>query len=85
MEKQIQRDFYLHQLIANKDRSVCKVVTGMRRSGKSYLLFTLFYEWLLDNGVPENRIIKIDLETQKKQTLQGQRKIIQSFKIFVQG
>ena len=63
MEKQIQRDFYLNQLIANKDRSVCKVVTGMRRSGKSYLLFTLFYEWLLDNGV----------------------KIIQSFKIFVQG
>ena len=31
MEKQIQRDFYLNQLIANKDRSVCKVVTGMRR------------------------------------------------------
>ena len=54
MEKQIQRDFYLNQLIANKDRSVCKVVTGMRRSGKSYLLFTLFYEWLLKNGVPGN-------------------------------
>ena len=34
MEKQIQRDFYLNQLIANKDRPVCKVVTGMRRSGK---------------------------------------------------
>ena len=80
MEKQIQRDFYLHQLIANKDRSVCKVVTGMRRSGKSYLLFTLFYEWLLDNGVPENRIIKIDLETQKNKPFRDSEKLYSHLK-----
>ena len=80
MEKQIQRDFYLHQLIANKDRSVCKVVTGMRRSGKSYLLFTLFYEWLLDNGVPENRIIKIDLETQKNKPFRDSEKLYNHLK-----
>ena len=80
MEKQIQRDFYLHQLIANKDRSVCKVVTGMRRSGKSYLLFTLFYEWLLDNGVPENRIIKIDLETQKNKPFRNSEKLYSHLK-----
>ena len=80
MEKQIQRDFYLHQLIANKDRSVCKVVTGMRRSGKSYLLFTLFYEWLLDNGVPENRIIKIDLETQKNKPFWDSEKLYSHLK-----
>ena len=80
MEKQIQRDFYLNQLIANKDRSVCKVVTGMRRSGKSYLLFTLFYEWLLDNGVPENRIIKIDLETQKNKPFRDSEKLYNHLK-----
>ena len=80
MEKQIQRDFYLNQLIANKDRSVCKVVTGMRRSGKSYLLFTLFYEWLLKNGVPENRIIKIDLETQKNKPFRDSEKLYSHLK-----
>ena len=80
MEKQIQRDFYLNQLIANKDRSVCKVVTGMRRSGKSYLLFTLFYEWLLDNDVPENRIIKIDLETQKNKPFRDSEKLYSHLK-----
>ena len=82
MEKQIQRDFYLNQLIANKDRSVCKVVTGMRRSGKSYLLFTLFYEWLLKNGVPENRIIKIDLETQKNKPFRDSEKLYGHLKSF---
>ena len=80
MEKQIQRDFYLHQLIANKDRSVCKVVTGMRRSGKSYLLFTLFYEWLLKNGVPERHIIKIDLETQKNKPFRDSEKLYSHLK-----
>ena len=80
MEKQIQRDFYLNQLIANKDRSVCKVVTGMRRSGKSYLLFTLFYEWLLKNSVPENRIIKIDLETQKNKPFRNSEKLYSHLK-----
>ena len=80
MEKQIQRDFYLNQLIANKDRSVCKVVNGMRRSGKSYLLFTLFYKWLLDNGVPENRIIKIDLETQKNKPFRDSEKLYSHLK-----
>ena len=82
MEKQIQRDFYLNQLIANKDRSVCKVVTGMRRSGKSYLLFTLFYEWLLKNGVPENRIIKIDLETKKNKPFRDSEKLYRHLKSF---
>ena len=82
MEKQIQRDFYLNQLIANKDRPVCKVVTGMRRSGKSYLLFTLFYEWLLKNGVPGNRIIKIDLETQKNKPFRDSEKLYRHLKSF---
>ena len=82
MEKQIQRDFYLNQLITNKDRPVCKVVTGMRRSGKSYLLFTLFYEWLLKNGVPGNRIIKIDLETQKNKPFRDSEKLYRHLKSF---
>ena len=47
MNSKIQRQYYLDQLIQAKDRGVCKVVTGMRRSGKSFLLFELFYDWLL--------------------------------------
>ncbi|MCQ2325225.1 MAG: AAA family ATPase [Paludibacteraceae bacterium] len=39
-----------------------KILTGVRRCGKSYLLFTLFKEWLIDNGVKEDHIIAINLE-----------------------
>jgi len=72
---QIKRDFYLEQLIRSKDRPVCKVVTGMRRSGKSYLLFTLFYNWLINSGVDEKHIIRIDLETQKNKPLRDSQRL----------
>ncbi len=39
-----------------------KIITGMRRCGKSYLLFTLFYNYLIEEGVDDNHIIQIDLE-----------------------
>lgn len=59
---QIQRDYYLKQLIAGRQNGLVKVVTGIRRCGKSYLLFTLFRQHLLDNGVDTEHIIQIPLD-----------------------
>ena len=60
--KEIQREKYLRQLIDSRQNGFIKVVTGIRRCGKSYLLNVLFYHYLLDNGVPDDHIIRIDLE-----------------------
>lgn len=59
---EIKRDRYLKQLIDSRQNGFIKVVTGIRRCGKSYLLNVLFYHYLLDNGVAEDHIIRIDLE-----------------------
>ena len=59
---QIQRDFYLQQLIDGKQNGLIKIITGIRRCGKSYLLFTLFYQYLKNSGVTEDHIIKIALD-----------------------
>lgn len=54
---EIRRDFYLNQLIKRKNNGLIKVITGIRRCGKSYLMNTLFYHFLLDNGVDADHII----------------------------
>ena len=58
----IQRQTYLNRLINKKGNGLIKVVTGVRRCGKSYLLFNLFHEHLLDEGVNESHIIEIALD-----------------------
>lgn len=55
----IKRDIYLSQIIAGKGNGLIKIITGIRRCGKSFLLFELFYEYLRKEGVDENHIIKI--------------------------
>lgn len=59
---EIKRDYYLNKLIDAKNDGLIKVVTGIRRCGKSYLLNTLFYNYLLENGVKEDHIIKVALD-----------------------
>lgn len=59
---EIARDFYLQKLIDHKHNGLVKIVTGVRRCGKSYLLFVLFYNHLLKKGVPEDHIVRISLE-----------------------
>lgn len=61
----IARNKYLRDLINRMNNGMIKVVTGIRRSGKSYLLFKLFYEYLLSQGVLESHIIKIELDQRK--------------------
>ncbi len=56
---EIKRDRYLNLLISKKHNGLIKVITGMRRCGKSYLLFNLFKEYLLSEGVEEGHIIEI--------------------------
>lgn len=56
---EIKRDRYLNLLISKKHNGLIKVITGMRRCGKSYLLFTLFKDYLLSEGIEESHIIEI--------------------------
>ena len=58
----IRRQYYLEQLAREKDRPIIKVITGMRRAGKSVLLFELFYDYLVLSGVRPSHIVKINLE-----------------------
>ncbi|MCD7744002.1 MAG: ATP-binding protein [Lachnospiraceae bacterium] len=62
MEKYIKRDRYLTQLINRKENGLVKVITGIRRCGKSFLLFNLYYDYLISEGVPEDHIITIALD-----------------------
>jgi predicted AAA+ superfamily ATPase len=58
----VNRDFYLNKLISRRNNDLIKVITGIKRCGKSYLLFNLFKPWLLLNGVKENNIISVKLD-----------------------
>ena len=58
----IRRDHYLQKLIDRRENGLVKVVTGIRRCGKSFLLFNLFYDYLIESGVKEEQIISIALD-----------------------
>lgn len=60
---EIKRNYYLNKLISKRNNKLIKIVTGIRRCGKSYLLDPIFKDYLLDNGVDENHIIKLELDS----------------------
>ena len=62
MNKTIKRDSYLQKIIDRKENGLIKVITGIRRCGKSFLLFNLFYDYLIDSGVKQEQIITIALD-----------------------
>lgn len=65
----IERPKYLNELVSLRNNGMIKVVTGMRRCGKSYLLFNIFTAYLKDNGVNDDHIISIDLEDFKNRAM----------------
>lgn len=69
----IRRDIYLQQLVDRKNNGMIKVITGIRRCGKSFLLFTLFKNHLLDNAVKPDHIIEIALDGIESEELRNPR------------
>ena len=68
---EIKRDLYLNKLVQHKKNGMVKIVTGVRRCGKSYLLFKLFRDCLLESGVKEHHIISIALDDFGNRKLQN--------------
>lgn len=60
---EIKRDFYLNKLLSRKNNGLIKVITGIRRCGKSYLLNTIFYHYLLETGIEESHIIRFAFDS----------------------
>jgi predicted AAA+ superfamily ATPase len=60
---EIKRDIYLNRLIKRKNNSLAKVITGIRRCGKSYLLFELYKKHLIKEGVSSDHIIEVNLDS----------------------
>ena len=61
----VNRTTYINQLVRSKGNGLIKIVTGIRRSGKSFLLKKLFRQHLLDDGVQDDHVIIIDMESRK--------------------
>ena len=59
---EIKRDVYLNELIDREKNSLVKIITGVRRCGKSYLLFNIFHNYLIKKGIDENHIIEVALD-----------------------
>ncbi len=72
----IQRPIYLDKLIESRHNHMIKIVTGVRRCGKSYLLFMLYTEWLKQQGVDVSHIIHIDLEDRRNKELRDHDNLI---------
>ena len=77
---EIKRDAYLEQLKIRKDNGMIKIITGIRRCGKSFLLFVLFKNYLLENGVDNEHIIEIALDGIENEELRDPKKSYQYIK-----
>ena len=74
---EIKRDLLLQRLMSLRHNGMIKVITGMRRCGKSYLLFKLFYDAIKAEGVDDEHIIKIHLEDRRNKTLRDPDKLLE--------
>lgn len=73
--EQIKRTLYLNRLIERRENGMIKVITGIRRCGKSYLLFKLYYQYLINSGVDSSRIIMIPLDDDDYEELHDSKKL----------
>lgn len=83
--KEIKRDIYLNKLISRKENGLIKVITGIRRCGKSYLLFNLYYKYLLSIGVTEDQIIRIQLDNDDYEALRDKKEFATYIKKHTEG
>ena len=74
---EIKRDIHLDRLIKSMHNGMIKVVTGIRRCGKSYLLMNIFKQYLLRSGVKEDHIITLDLENRRNKKLRDPDALLQ--------
>lgn len=72
---EIKRNYYLNKLISKQNNKLIKIVTGIRRCGKSYLLDPIFRNYLLDNGVNENHIIKLEFDSIENEEYTNPKKL----------
>ncbi len=77
---EIKRHRYLEQLLRKMDNDMIKVITGIRRSGKSYLLFHLFQDYLIDQGVKEENIISVSLDEEDNAVYRDPAKLYEYIK-----
>lgn len=77
---EIKRDLYLEQLKIRKNNGMIKIITGIRRCGKSFLLFVLYKKYLLENGVDKDHIIEIALDGIEYEELRDPKKCFQYIK-----
>lgn len=73
---EINRDLYLDQLIRKQHNGLIKVVTGVRRCGKSYLLFNIFHTYLIEQGIGQDHIIEIALDDRRNRSLRDPDEIL---------
>lgn len=81
---EIKRDTYLEKLIRKKKNGLIKIITGIRRCGKSYLLFRLFHDHLVASGVPEDHIIEVALDDRSNKALRDPDAMLQYVKEHIQ-
>lgn len=74
-EKVIERNDYLNKIIARKGNGLIKVITGIRRCGKSYMLNNLFYNYLIEDGVKDDHIIKLALDREENVEYHDSKKL----------
>lgn len=72
-----KRESYLQKLKEAQGNGMIKIITGIRRCGKSFLLFDIFYRYLRERGVPDKQIIRIDLEDRRNQNLRNPDNLLQ--------
>lgn len=73
---EIKRDSYLDQLIRKQHNGLIKIVTGIRRCGKSYLLFNIFHNYLIEQGIDKEHIIEIALDDRRNRALRDPDEIL---------
>lgn len=78
--KVVARPYYMSQLVAAMGNSMIKIITGVRRAGKSYLLFRLFYVYLLQQGIEEDHIIRIALDDLSSEPLLDPLRLLQAIR-----